>query len=223
MAEEVKLLGMWAISYNRRVERALKLKGIPYEYIEEDLSNKSNLLLQLNPVHKKILVLVHNGKPIVGSLVILEYIDETWKTNPLLPQDPYERAIARFWAKFIDEKIQPTARSANLAEGEEREKAVEECCEQLKMLENELKGKSFFGGDAIGYLDIAALVIAFWFEVVRDVVGLDLVTEKRFPSLCRWIGKLQDVDVVNQCRPPKEKHVNYIRAGYEATKAAASN
>ena len=105
-----------------------------------------------------------------------------------------------------------------MAEGKQREQAVEECCQQLKMLENELKGKSFFGGDTIGYLDIAALVIAFWFEAVRDVVGLDLVTEERFPILCKWIGKLQDIDVVNECRPPKEKHVNYVRARYEATK-----
>ncbi|XWS53069.1 hypothetical protein CRYUN_Cryun11dG0126100 [Craigia yunnanensis] len=71
------------------------------------------------------------------------------------------------------------------------------------MLENELKGKSSFGGDTIGYLDIATLVIAFWFEAVQDVVGLDLVTEERFPILCKWIGKLQDIDVVNECRPPK--------------------
>ncbi|XP_022732160.1 glutathione S-transferase U7-like [Durio zibethinus] len=225
MAEEVKLFGMWASSYNLRIELALKLKGMPYEYIEEDLSNKSNVLLQLNSVHEKIPVLVHNGKPIMESLVILEYIDETWKNNPLLPQDPYERATARFWAKFIDEKIQPTARNVNLAEGKEQEEAVEECCQQLKRLENELKGKSFFGSDTVGYLDIAALVIAFWFEVVREVVGLELVTEERFPILCKWIGKLQNIDAVNECaavnecRPPKEEHFNNIRTRFEAAKA----
>lgn len=82
-----------------------KLNGIQYQYVEEDLPNKSPILLQYNPVHKKIPVLVHDGKPLAESLVIIKYIDEVWKQNPLLPQDPYKRAKARFWAKFADKKV----------------------------------------------------------------------------------------------------------------------
>jgi len=104
-SEEVRLLGMWASPFSRRIEIALTLKGVSYEFLEQDITNKSSLLLQLNPVNKMIPVLVHNGKPISESLVILEYIDETWRDNPILPQDPYERTMARFWSKFVDEQV----------------------------------------------------------------------------------------------------------------------
>ena len=103
---EVVLFGTWASSPCARVELALKLKGIPYEYVEEDLKNKSELLLRHNPVHKKVPVLVHNGKSIAESLIILEYIEECWNTTPkLLPEDPHQRAKVRFWANYYDQKV----------------------------------------------------------------------------------------------------------------------
>ena len=101
----MKIFRTWSSPFPLRVIWALKLKGIDHEAIIEDLSNKSPLLLQCNHVYKKVPVLLHNGKPNFESLVILEYVDETWKQYPLLPQDPQERAKARFWAKFGDEKV----------------------------------------------------------------------------------------------------------------------
>lgn len=104
--EEVVLFGTRASPFCNRVEVALKLKGIPYDYAEEDLANKSDSLLHYNPVHKKVPVLVHNGKPIAESLVILEYIDDCWNNAPkLLPEDPYQRAKLCFQANFHDQKV----------------------------------------------------------------------------------------------------------------------
>lgn len=89
MAEELKLFRTWSSRYALRVVHALKIKGVEYEPVLEDLNNKSASLLHYNPIHKKVPVLLHKGQPICESLVILEYIDDVWNQSPLLPQHPY--------------------------------------------------------------------------------------------------------------------------------------
>jgi len=107
MADEVILLDFWASMFGMRTRIALAEKRVKYDHREEDLWNKSSLLLEMNPVNKKIPVLIHNGKPVCESLIQIEYIDETWPdNNPLLPTDPYKRAHAKFWADFIDKKVE---------------------------------------------------------------------------------------------------------------------
>ncbi|KAI9186049.1 hypothetical protein LWI28_013318 [Acer negundo] len=132
MGEEVKLLKTWSSPFVWRVVWALKLKGVEYVSVEEDLSNKSPLLLQCNPIYKKVPVFLHNGKSIAESLVILEYIDETWNSYPLLPEDPHDKATARFWAKFADDKVLPSVWVAYLKQGKEQEEATVSALENLK-------------------------------------------------------------------------------------------
>ncbi|XP_071723068.1 probable glutathione S-transferase [Rutidosis leptorrhynchoides] len=211
MAEEVKMFGFWASPFSNRVELALNLKGIQYEFIEENLQNKSRSFLKYNPITKKIPVIVHNEKSIIESLVILEYIEETWKDNPLLPQDPHERALARFWANFIDDKIIKSAHRIATSSSKEREDAIEENVENLKLLEKELAGKDFFGGNSIGYIDIAASVIAIWFGVGQEVSGLHWFTQEEHPNLWKWKTKFEQDEVVKQCCPPKHKLVEFMK------------
>ena len=105
---DVKLIGAWPSPFVMRPRIALNIKSEGYEFLEETLGSKSQLLLESNPVHKKMPVLIHDGKPICESLVIVEYIDEVWSSGPsILPSDPYDRALARFWAAYLDEKVPP--------------------------------------------------------------------------------------------------------------------
>ncbi|KAM3222446.1 hypothetical protein P3L10_021716 [Capsicum annuum] len=139
--DEVILLDFWASMFGMRLRIALAEKQVNYEYKEEEglLSNKSPLLLHMNPIHKKIPVLIHNGKPICESLIGVEYIDEVWKDiAPLLPSDPYERAQARFWAYYIDKKLYDSSRKIWRAKGEEQEAGKKDFIEVLKVLEGEL-------------------------------------------------------------------------------------
>ena len=105
--EDLKLLGLPLSPFVISVRMALNMKGVSrYEYVDEDPSNKSELLLKSNPVHKKVPALIHNGKPICESLVILQYVDELFAGRSILPTDPYERATARFWAAYAGDKVQ---------------------------------------------------------------------------------------------------------------------
>ncbi|CAN6303281.1 unnamed protein product [Urochloa humidicola] len=103
--QSLQLLDFWVSPFGQRCRIALAEKGLPYEYLEQDLGNKSELLLRSNPIHKKIPVLVHDGRPICESLIIVQYIDEAFPGSPLLPSDPYARAQARFWADYVDKKV----------------------------------------------------------------------------------------------------------------------
>ncbi|CAL5335017.1 unnamed protein product [Camellia sinensis] len=212
MAEQVKLLGHWASPFNCRIETALKLKGVQYEFIQEDLQNKSPLLLKCNPIHKKIPVLLHNGKPICESLVILEYIDETWKGTPIFPEDPHERAIGRFWANFIDEKCLPAIKKAFFTKDD---KAIEEASELLKTLEAQLNDNKFFRGDNVGLVDIVANLFGYWVGVIQEAMGVELLTEEKFPRLRKCIDEYDNCNVIKECLPPREKLLAFAKVTYK--------
>ncbi|KAL8504739.1 hypothetical protein ACS0TY_016062 [Phlomoides rotata] len=210
---EVQVFGVWSSPFVRRVEMGLKMKRVEYEYVEEDLKNKSDLLLKYNPICKKVPVMLHNGNILVESLIILEYIDEVWEGPPILPKDPYERARARFLAKFIDDKFRTLWRAC-WRKGEDREKWIVETTEVLKVLENELKGKKFFGGDNIGFVDITANSIAGWFLGLHEFVGLQIVAQESFPNLIKWAEVYSNNTFIKENMPDKEKLVAFYKLRY---------
>ncbi|CAN6373909.1 unnamed protein product [Urochloa humidicola] len=188
--EKVKLFGFWASPYVSRVIWALRIKGVEYDYIEEDLEKKSDQLLEYNPVHKKVPVLVYRGKPIAESEVILEFIDEAWKDrgHHILPEDPYERAMARFWARFLQDKLSPPIWKWFTTQGQEQVDAHEAAVEQLLVLENELDGKRFFAGEKIGFVDLSFGPLSYVIPLYEEVTGRKMIAEDKFPSLSAWMG-----------------------------------
>ncbi|KAK4280730.1 hypothetical protein QN277_012311 [Acacia crassicarpa] len=219
---EVKLLATPQSSACARIEWALKMKGVEYEYMKENLLNKSDLLLQSNPVYKKVPVLLHNGLTIAESLVILEYIDETWKQNPLLPRDPYDRANARFWARFFDEKFAVGVWKAGVAQGEGKGEAIGSALESLALLDKQIQGKRYFGGEEIGYLDIVAGGIPYWLNVLEQVGDMELLTPQRFPHLHQWSLNLMQTSPVKDCLPPRDSVVNYFSFGLNKARSMSS-
>jgi glutathione S-transferase len=68
--------------------------------------------LCLNP-NGVVPTLVHDGKVVVESSVICQYLDETFPEPSLMPPDPYARAQARIWLKLFDDVAHPAIRQAS--------------------------------------------------------------------------------------------------------------
>ncbi|KAK1408505.1 hypothetical protein QVD17_40339 [Tagetes erecta] len=215
MGDQIKLYVDGRSPYVCRVQIGLNMKGIKYEMLEEDLSNKSTDLLKYNPVYTKVPVLLHNGKPISESRVILEYIDDVWKLGvPILPKDPYEKADARFWAKFIDDTCLIAIYNVYRSKGDEQ--AIAEACDKLQILENKLavKGKKFFGGDNINLVDIAAVFIAYWPEIIEEANGIRFITKDKFPKIIEWAHNLINCQVVKESLPPRSHLLAFFLKRY---------
>ncbi|KAL6641354.1 hypothetical protein ACP70R_019535 [Stipagrostis hirtigluma subsp. patula] len=227
--DELKLLGMWASPFVLRVQLALSLKGLSYEYVEENLGNKSELLLKSNPVHNKVPVLIHNGKPVCESSIIVQYIDEAFAgVGPsLLPADPYERAVARFWAAYIDDKMlaawSQSSRGKTEEEREEGKKQSVVAVENLEAAFKELsKGKPFFGGDSVGYLDVMLGGLLGWALASEELYGVKPFDAAKTPLLAAWVESFGALDAVRPVMPDVSRLVEFGRMLQARLTAAAA-
>ncbi|XP_059283889.1 probable glutathione S-transferase [Lycium ferocissimum] len=209
MADEVVLLDTDVSMFGMRVRIALADKGIQYEYKEQDLMNKAPLLLQMNPIHKKVPVLIHNGKPICESLIIVEYIDEVWKDkSPLMPSDPYRRAHARFWADYFDKKVYDTGRKIWTCKVEEQEAANKEFIECLKVLEGELGDKPYFDGENFGFVDMFLIPYYTWFPAYDKFGNFSI--EAECPKFVAWAKKCMQKESVSKSLADPDKVYDFV-------------
>ncbi|XP_042496733.1 glutathione S-transferase U17-like [Macadamia integrifolia] len=223
---DVKVLGAWPSPFVMRARIALNIKTVTYEFLQETMAPKSQLLLKSNPVHKKIPVLIHADKPICESLIIVQYIDEVWTSGPsILPSDPYDRATARFWAAYIDDKWFPALSGIARAQSEEaKAAAVGQVKDGMVLLEEAFhkcnKGKGFFGGHMIGYLDIAFGCFLGWIKVSEKLNGLKLLDEAKTPGLVGWAERFCLDPAVKEVMPETEKLAEFAKMLHARSKAA---
>jgi len=100
-----------------KVRIVLAEKNLPWEGIYVDILRGDQFdpaYMKLNP-KAVVPTLVHDGKVIVESSVICEYLDEAFPEPPLKPADPEHRAAMRLWTKAVDEFLHPACAELTFA------------------------------------------------------------------------------------------------------------
>src|SRR5579885_1738697 len=107
----LKLYDYYRSSACFRVRIALNLKGLDFQTIPVHLVNNGGE--QFSEAYQKInpqcLVpsLMDGNRILTQSLAIIEYLDEIVPENPLLPENPYEKALVRAFALAIAADLHP--------------------------------------------------------------------------------------------------------------------
>lgn len=213
---ELKVLGVWSSPFVIRARVALNLKGLAYRYVEDNLDSKSELLLASNPVHGKVPVLLHDGRPVCESWVIVEYIDEAFPASGpcLLPADPYRRAVDRFWASYVDDKLFPTWIPVyNGRTSEDRVAAARQVVAVLEKFERAFDecsgGKAFFGGDAAGLVDVVLGGFLGWLRASEVMCGVRVIDPAKTPLLAAWADRFAALDGVREVIPDVQRLLEY--------------
>ncbi|CAM0958132.1 unnamed protein product [Alopecurus aequalis] len=205
--DDLKLPGLWASLFVTRVKLALSFKGLSFKDVEEDLGNKSELLLSSNPVHKKVRVLLYNGKPICESVVIVQYTDEAFVgTGPsFLSSDPHECVVARFWAAYIDDKSFRGKTEEDKSEGINQTFAAVETLEEA--LRECSKGEGYFGGDSVAT------------EVMSGAKIFDPI---KTPLLAAWVDCFGELDCAKAALLDVDRVVEFAKKRQAQAAAAAA-
>lgn len=190
-------------TFARRVRIALIEKGIPAELVEVDMvarAHKGPAYLALNP-YGRVPTLEEDGFVLYESTAILEYLEATHPTPPLLPADVRGRALAAMHMKLCDIQL---ARQTGVIIFPKRflpkdrwdEKAMAQAKKEIEMhlgiLEPQLQGKQYLIGDRYGLVEVC---------YTPFVEFLPLMEITPPPAVAAWVTRMLERPSAKDTRP----------------------
>jgi len=106
----LKLYNFFRSGTSHRLRIALNLKGLAYDYVPIDLRNEQHLGAEyraLNPQGLVPALVVDEGRVLIQSPAIIEWLEERYPAPALLPDDPQARARVRALASIVGCDVHP--------------------------------------------------------------------------------------------------------------------
>lgn len=160
--------------YGMKVRIVLAEKDMDCELVTVDVQSGQHRqpeFLKLNPFGR-VPVLVDEGCVIYDSTIINEYLDDEYPEPALRPADSADRARVRLLEDYADTAftlpamaLQNELAKTPSARDEARIKAARDVVvKSLEMLNRELEGKNYLGGEELSLADVAFAPMALQLE-----------------------------------------------------------
>nr|XP_029120146.1 glutathione S-transferase U17-like [Elaeis guineensis] len=98
---------------------------------------------------------------------------------------------------------------------EAKAEAEEQLANALQLLEDAFpkcsKGKDFFGGETIGYLDIAFGCYLGWIKAIEKMTGIKALDEAKTPTLVGWAERFCSGDAAKEVMPEADKLIEFTK------------
>lgn len=179
--------------FGKKVRIVLAEKELSFDSVQVDLAKgqqRSEEFRRLNPFGK-VPVLVDETAVVYESTIINEYLNDEYPHEPeLLPEDSGERARIRLLVDFADRAftlpVMALEREAKSAEKDEAraQTARDSIAKVLQMLDRELAGKEYLGGD-FSLADVAFAPAM----LMLSQVGVAI--DGALPNVAAWKARLQ--------------------------------
>jgi glutathione S-transferase len=110
---------------------------------------------------------------------------------------------------------------------EERAEAMRQTFAAAGALEGGLrecsKGKDFFGGDSVGYVDVVVGSLIPWAKATSVLAGAELVDAAKMPLLAAWMDRFGELDAAKAVMQDVDSLVEHGRMLMAKNAAPASN
>ena len=210
----MKLYGFWRSLATYRVRVALALKGVAVEQVSINLlqgKQHTDEYKAVNPQSVVPALVIDDGPPLIQSLAILEYLEETHPQPPLLPRDFRGRARVRGLAQIVVSDGHPLVvprirnyleKELHLDEAARNRWLAHWTLKALEAVEAHLAGERetgrFCHGDAPTIADIclASQVIGAKNYFNCDTTGI--------PTVMRVFGECMKIDAFDRSQPSQQ-------------------
>lgn len=166
----------------QRAAITLEEKGVAFERINVDLSNKPAWFLAISPLGKVPLLKIGDAV-IFESAVILEYLEET-QAHPLHPTDPLTRAEHRAWIEFGSTILNDIWSFYTATDDSVLQAKTRALAEKFARLEQRLSDGPYFDGARFSLVDAVFGPVFRYFDAFDRIGDFGILAGK--PKVDAW-------------------------------------